>query len=58
VVKNIDYDEYLHYWTYLYFGYSKAKKEAYGFIRFKLRDNNVVFANVGHFTPTIFSFWL
>lgn len=58
VVKNIDYAEYLNYWTYLYFGYSKSKKEAYGFIRFKLRDNNVLFTGIGHFVPTIFSFWL
>jgi hypothetical protein len=23
VVKNIDYESYLHFWTYFYFGYSK-----------------------------------
>ena len=58
VIKNIDYEGYVNYWTYFYFGYNGRKHEAYAFVRFKLKDSFALLSGIRHFTPTIFNFYL
>lgn len=45
-------------WTFFYFGYSMAKREAFAYIRYYEAEDSVLFKNVNHYVATYFHLFI
>jgi hypothetical protein len=51
VWKNINYDDDLVKWHYIYYGYSRNDRTASGVVIFKDRTEKVAFTETNHYLP-------
>jgi hypothetical protein len=51
VAQNVNFDGQHQVWHFIYFGYSKEKKQAYAYIKWLEKDVEVKFANINHYLP-------